>query len=110
VGAPRVFGVVAKNGSNTDLIKCLPCAIRVLSCNCSGRAVSGMKTHPLRQTSSIPWSLWRLRRQTRLAWPLWHLGRRRAAEIGLSAADKRQRKTARQDRSYVNRAAIRWVR
>jgi len=49
-----VFGVVAKNGSNTDLIKCLPCAIRVLSCNCSGRAVSGMKTHPLRQTSSIP--------------------------------------------------------
>jgi hypothetical protein len=41
-----VSGVVVKNGSNTDLIKCLPCAIRVLPCNCSGRAVSGMKTHP----------------------------------------------------------------
>ena len=32
---------MAKNGSNADLIKCLPGAIRALSFNCSGRAVMG---------------------------------------------------------------------
>jgi hypothetical protein len=52
---------VAKNGSNADLIKCLPGAIRALSFNCSGRAVMGGgassapdQQHPVKPTAAVP--------------------------------------------------------
>jgi hypothetical protein len=61
VGALGRIQVLDKNGSDTDLIKCLPTAIRVLSSKCSGRAVMGGnpalapdQQHPVKPTAVVP--------------------------------------------------------